>query len=176
MFFSGLFTMWNIDGTNLHPSSTKKLLNFPSTGTTNATWVPVAFLLLFVIASMLGLLPIPWTMTAELFPIEIRGVAHSIAYSSANILMFAAVQCYEGLMSTFNGAAGVQFFFAVISICGMLYTFVFVPETHKKKLTEIEEYFNHNLIYLGQKKEKRKSRGKKEKKVDKEQTEKLMNV
>ncbi|EFA05603.2 facilitated trehalose transporter Tret1 [Tribolium castaneum] len=155
MFFSGLFTKWITEGT------------------TDATWVPVAFLLLYVIASMLGLLPIPWTMTAELFPIEIRGVAHSIAYSSANILMFGAVQCYEVLMTSLKGAAGVQFFFAVICIIAMVYTFVFVPETHRKKLTEIEEYFNHNMIYLGQKPQKG---GKKDKSRDKEQTEKLMKV
>lgn len=44
---------------------------------------------------MIGLLTIPWTMTAELFPNEIRGVAHSISYSMANILMFFAIQVYR---------------------------------------------------------------------------------
>lgn len=58
MFVSGLFSMWIKDHT------------------TSATWVPVAALLMYVVTSMIGLLPIPWTMTAELFPIEIRGVAH----------------------------------------------------------------------------------------------------
>ncbi|XP_063922309.1 facilitated trehalose transporter Tret1-2 homolog [Zophobas morio] len=155
MLLSGLFTLWI------------------QNGTTDEKWVPVALLLLYVIACMIGLLPIPWTMTAELFPIEIRGVAHSIAYSMANILMFAAVQSYESLMDAFHGASGVQFFFAVVSIVGMMYTFVFVPETHGKKLTEIEDYFNHNLIYLGQGK-KKKVEGK-EVRSDRE-AEKLMSV
>lgn len=44
---------------------------------------------------MIGLLTIPWTMTAELFPMEIRGIAHSISYSMANLLMFAAIQSYR---------------------------------------------------------------------------------
>lgn len=44
---------------------------------------------------MLGLLTIPWTMTAELFPTEIRGIGHSLSYSMANILMFAAIQSYR---------------------------------------------------------------------------------
>lgn len=103
---------------------------------------------------MIGLLPIPWTMTAELFPIEIRGVAHSIAYSIANLLMFASVQSYWGLMSTFGGASGIQWFFAVIALTASVYTLVFVPETHGKKLSEITDYFNHNTIFLGSSKKK----------------------
>lgn len=58
-------------------------------------WIPVVFLLLYVCTSMIGLLTIPWTMTAELFPTEIRGIAHSISYSMSNILMFIAVQTYR---------------------------------------------------------------------------------
>ncbi|CAH0548563.1 unnamed protein product [Brassicogethes aeneus] len=140
MAISGLFTSWILSGKS------------------DQRWVPVALLLLYVITSMIGLLPIPWTMTAELFPIEIRGVAHSIAYSIANLLMFASVQSYYALSDLFGGSSGVQYFFAVISICGMVYTFIFLPETHGKKLTEITDYFNHNTVFLGQKKPKSKKK------------------
>lgn len=103
---------------------------------------------------MIGLLPIPWTMTAELFPLEIRGVAHSIAYSSANALMFASVQSYRSLEILCGGAHAVQWFFAVIAICGGIYAFVFLPETHRKKLNQIQDYFKTNTMFLLQKKEK----------------------
>ena len=66
-------------------------------------WVPVVCLLLYVCTSMVGMLTIPWTMTAELFPTEIREIAHSVAYSMANILMFAAVQSYRSLTEIFGG-------------------------------------------------------------------------
>lgn len=104
---------------------------------------------MYVVTSMIGLLPIPWTMTAELFPIEIRGVAHSIAYSIANLLMFASVQSYENLKIIFNGAHGVQWFFAVVALAGLVYALIFLPETHGKKLKAIENYFVHNTIYFG---------------------------
>lgn len=118
-------------------------------GTTQLTWVPVVALLMYVVTSMIGLLPIPWTMTAELFPIEIRGVAHSIAYSIANLLMFASVQSYVSLVHIFNGIHGVQWFFAVVALAGLVYALIFLPETHGKKLKEIENYFLHNTIYFG---------------------------
>lgn len=118
-------------------------------GTSTKNWVPVAMLLLYVVTSMIGMLPIPWTMTAELFPLEIRGVAHSIAFSIANLLLFASVQSYWTLDEIFHGAAGVQYFFAVIALMGVVYTFLLLPETHKKKLSEITDYFNYNMFYVG---------------------------
>ncbi|KAJ8941213.1 hypothetical protein NQ314_010461 [Rhamnusium bicolor] len=138
MGFSGLFTYWIKEGTSTQ------------------NWVPVLLLLLYVITSMIGLLPIPWTMTAELFPIEIRGVAHSIAYSIANVLMFASVQSYWALNDIFGGAAGIQWFFAVVSVLASVYVFIFLPETHGKKLSEITAYFVHNTIFLGSAKKKSK--------------------
>lgn len=102
---------------------------------------------------MIGLLPIPWTMTAELFPLEIRGVAHSIAYSSANALMFASVQSYRSLERLCGGPHGVQWFFAVIAILGGIYAFIFLPETHKKKLNQIQDYFKLNTIFFLQKRD-----------------------
>lgn len=65
--------------------------------------VPVLCLLLYVCTSMVGMLTIPWTMTAELFPTEIRGIAHSISYSMANVLMFAALQSYRSLQAFLGG-------------------------------------------------------------------------
>lgn len=64
---------------------------------------PVICLLLYVCTSMIGMLTIPWTMTAELFPTEIRGIAQSISYAMANILMFAAVQSYRSLTDFLGG-------------------------------------------------------------------------
>lgn len=93
-------------------------------------------------------------MTAELFPTEIRGLAHSLAYSIANLIMFVSVQSYRDLDYYLGGSDGVQWFFACVSIAGMIYAWVFLPETHGKKLTEIQEYFETNTIYLGQNKKK----------------------
>jgi facilitated trehalose transporter len=123
MFISGAVTIWIEQGVK------------------NISWVPVLCLLLFVCSSMLGLLTIPWTMTAELFPTAIRGIGHSISFSIANIIMFFAVQSYRTLLSVLGGAHAVQWFFALVSIIGFFYGLCFLPETHGKKLSEIEAYF-----------------------------------
>lgn len=123
MFISGLFTLWIKEGTTQH------------------TWVPVVCLLVFVAFSMFGLLTIPWTMTAELFPTAIRGIAHSISYSTANVLMFFAIQCYRPMLFLLGGVHAVQWLFAAVSLSGLLFALFFLPETHGKKLKEIEDHF-----------------------------------
>lgn len=125
MFISGATTIWI------------------QQGATYLSWVPVVCLSLFVCSSMLGLLMIPWTMTAELFPTEIRGIGHTLSFSIANILMFAAVQSYRTLLDVLGGAHAVQWFFACVSIVGFFFALCILPETHGKKLSEIEAYFEN---------------------------------
>nr|CAD7607170.1 unnamed protein product [Timema genevievae] len=77
-------------------------------GNKELNWVPVMCIMLYVVTSMLGLLSIPWTMTAELFPTEIRGLAHSIAISVANLLMFVSIQTYLTTVDALGGPAQLQ--------------------------------------------------------------------
>lgn len=91
-------------------------------------------------------------MTAELFPLEIRGVAQSISYAIANILMFLAVQSYPSLANLLGGVVHAQWFFAVICLIGLVYVFVSMPETHGMKLNVIVEYFVHNTFYITRRK------------------------
>jgi MFS family permease len=100
---------------------------------------------------MVGLLSIPWTMTAELFPTEIRGLAHGVTISFAHIIMFVSIQCYRDVRDLLGGAHAVQWFFAATALGGAVFVYVFLPETHGKKLTDIEEYFKENSIYIRRK-------------------------
>ncbi|KAG7210309.1 hypothetical protein KM043_011850 [Ampulex compressa] len=118
-------------------------------GDRSGYWVPVLCLLLYVCTSMVGMLTIPWTMTAELFPTEIRGIAHSISYSMANLLMFAALQSYRSLQALLGGAYAMQWFFAAVSLAATVFVWLLLPETHDKKLSEIEEYFHNNFLAVG---------------------------
>lgn len=101
---------------------------------------------------MIGLLSIPWTMTAELFPTEIRGLAHGVTISIAHILMFVSIQCYRDVRDLLGGAHALQWFFAAVALGGVVFIYVFLPETHGKTLAEIEEYFKENTIYIRRKK------------------------
>lgn len=132
---------------------------------------------------MVGMLTIPWTMTAELFPTEIRGIAHSISYSIANLLMFSALQSYRSLQDFLGGMCiqyfiewisfiflyifiyffitgshAVQWFFAGVSLAAVVFVWLLLPETHGKKLSEIEEYFQNHFLAVGAEAKTRKRR------------------
>jgi MFS family permease len=100
---------------------------------------------------MIGLLSIPWTMTAELFPTEIRGLAHGVTISIAHIMMFVSIQCYRDVRDLLGGAHAVQWFFAVMALGGAIFVYIFLPETHGRTLADIEEYFKENFIYIRRK-------------------------
>ena len=129
-------------------------------GDRSGYWVPVFCLLLYVCTSMVGMLTIPWTMTAELFPTEIRGIAHSISYSIANLLLFAALQSYRSLQNFLGGSYAVQWFFAGVSLGAVVFVWLLLPETHGKKLSEIEEYFHNNFLAAGAESKAKKERAK----------------
>ncbi|KAL1501228.1 hypothetical protein ABEB36_006594 [Hypothenemus hampei] len=118
-------------------------------GSTEMRWIPVAALLFYVVASTLGLLPIPNMMIAELFPLEIRGIGYSISYSFCCILMFFALQSYYGLNEFLGGASNLQWFFGIICLGGGVYSYIFLPETFGMKLKDITDYFKNRFIYIG---------------------------
>lgn len=48
---------------------------------------------------------------------------------------------FRGLSAFLGGAYAIQYFFAGVSIIGFFFALLFLPETHGKKLSEIEDYF-----------------------------------
>lgn len=110
-------------------------------------WIVVTCLLSYMAVSCTGLLPIPWTMTAELFPLEIRGIAQGFTVGIAHFVMFAVTSVYPLLSSILGGPHGVQFLFAGASFSAAIFVYIFLPETHGKTLKEIEDYFQNHTIY-----------------------------
>ncbi|KAG8222811.1 hypothetical protein J437_LFUL005017 [Ladona fulva] len=108
--------------------------------------IPAICMLLYVCVSMTGLLAIPWTLTAELFPTEVRGLAHSLTLTLVNLLLFASLHLYPHMLDEF-GAYGVLWFFSAVSAAAAIFVYFFLPETRNKTLSEIEEYFHKNTIY-----------------------------
>ncbi|CAG9826199.1 unnamed protein product [Diabrotica balteata] len=118
-------------------------------GVSTATWVPVTALLMYVVCSVIGMMFLPFMIISEIFPLVIRGVGYTVASSLATVFMFSALQSYYWLNDTLGGAAHLQWFFSIVCVIGAIYTYLFLPETKGKKLTDISEYFNTGWMYIG---------------------------
>lgn len=116
--------------------------------------LPAVCILMYVSLSVTGLVTLPWIMTAELFPLEYRGLNQGLIVSLAHILMFASLKTYPFLKDILGSEHGTMWLFAVLSLSSVLFVFLFFPETHKKTLIEIQDYFIHNSVfYLSAKKQ-----------------------
>ncbi|KAF5292056.1 hypothetical protein FQR65_LT11322 [Abscondita terminalis] len=105
------------------------------------TWFQVVLIMLYFFCAGCGLCPAPFTLSAELFPLHVRGFMQSLSLSFCNLISFTSLYLYEDLFDFFGGIVNVLYFYALISLTFVVYVFVFVPETHNKTLKEIEKYF-----------------------------------
>ncbi|XP_050420599.1 facilitated trehalose transporter Tret1-like [Adelges cooleyi] len=110
-------------------------------------WLPFICMLLYISAGSMGLMLIPWMMPSEMFPTEVKGLFIGPIMGWCNAVMFAAVYSYKYLLDAL-GMSNVLWLYSSVSLLTAVFVWVFVPETHGKKLCEIEEYFKDNTIYL----------------------------
>ncbi|XP_049845304.1 facilitated trehalose transporter Tret1-2 homolog isoform X2 [Schistocerca gregaria] len=114
--------------------------NFGAYVAENFRWIPIVSLLLYILASTIGFLTLPWAMIGELFPADVRGLASGLTTCMAYVFSFVALKIYPDMLRAFT-KQGVFFFYGAVSLLGTIYVILFLPETKNKTLAEIEEYF-----------------------------------
>lgn len=105
------------------------------------TWFPLFCLIFYTAACTLGFLVIPWIMIGELYPVQVRGLLGGFTTMSAHAFVFTVVQTFPLLNETIT-IHGTYLLYGFISIFGMVYFYLCLPETKGKTLQEIEDYFS----------------------------------
>ncbi|KAK5641985.1 hypothetical protein RI129_008152 [Pyrocoelia pectoralis] len=104
-------------------------------------FLPIVSLSVFFIVFSLGFGPIPWMISSELFPAEIKSVASSAAGTFNWFIAFLITKFYLSLKNAVGG--DVTFYiFSAISLAGTIFSFFVVPETKGKSLEEIQKELN----------------------------------
>jgi sugar porter (SP) family MFS transporter len=100
-------------------------------------WIGVSSLVVYIASFAIGLGPVFWLLISEIFPLNIRGQAASVA-TTANWLSNFFVSLT--FLSLLNGLGNVWTFllYAVLSAAGLWYCFALVPETKGVPLERIE--------------------------------------
>ncbi|MGH9535471.1 MAG: MFS transporter, partial [Terriglobales bacterium] len=96
----------------------------------------VAYIIFFAVS--LG--PVVWLMIAEIYPTRIRGAAMSLATFCEWGANFVVAVTFLSLLNA-AGAAHTFWIFAVLSLLGLLFCWLVIPETKGKSLEAIEEDF-----------------------------------
>ncbi|KAK5638788.1 hypothetical protein RI129_013083 [Pyrocoelia pectoralis] len=122
MGISGLYTKWITEGLTTH------------------TWVPLCMLITYTVFTSC-VMSIPFSLAGEIFPLGVRGIASNTVLGLLFIFSFASVSSYPSMISEMGGIHNLQYFYSVMASAGVLFTFLFVPETLNKRLSEIEPFF-----------------------------------
>ncbi|CAK1547072.1 unnamed protein product [Leptosia nina] len=109
--------------------------------------MPLIGVLSFNILYSIGLGNLPYIMQAELFPINVKTTASSLATVMAALLNFFVTKSYQGIKDTF-GHYTVFWSFASIAYFGIFFIYFFVPETKGKTLEEVQDNMNAEAIEL----------------------------
>ncbi|KAF2879593.1 hypothetical protein ILUMI_26575 [Ignelater luminosus] len=108
---------------------------------TTLGFLPILALSIFMVVFSLGFGPIPWMISSELFPSEIKSVAISAAGTFNWFIAFLITKFYLNLKNAVGG--DVTFYiFSVVSVVGTIFVFFVVPETKGKSLDQIQRELN----------------------------------
>eukprot|EP00102_Acyrthosiphon_pisum_P023924 XP_016661134.1 PREDICTED: facilitated trehalose transporter Tret1 isoform X2 [Acyrthosiphon pisum] len=99
----------------------------------------VAFVM-FMFFALLGILPIPWILCGEVFPMAVKGVMNGVVQTCGYVIWFIICKIYPSLILNL-GVEIVWSIFAFFCILNVLFAIFIMPETKGKSLDEILLYF-----------------------------------
>lgn len=109
-------------------------------GPTHAGWFVLICLLAYIISFAIGMGPVFWLMTSELFPNRLRGRGASISSLwnwAANLAVSITFLTLIGVI----GKPGTFWIYAFLGVLAFLFCWALVPETKGKTLEQIERYW-----------------------------------
>lgn len=102
--------------------------------------LPLILLISYICCITVGLVPLPWCMTAELLPLKSRGIGTGIVAAFNFGTFFMVVQSGPTLLSNL-GAEGAFLIYGSVAFVGIFFIYFFLPETRNKTLQQIEDSF-----------------------------------
>jgi len=100
----------------------------------------LALFLLYIFCCAISICAVIFVLLSEMFPIEVRGLAMSIAGFSLWLGTYLIGQLTPWLLENLS-PMGTFFLFAVVCIPYMLIVWKLIPETAGKSLEEIERFW-----------------------------------
>jgi sugar porter (SP) family MFS transporter len=106
--------------------------------TSTVAWVAVITLMAYVAFFAISLGPIFWLLIAEIYPLQIRGLAEGTAAGSNWIFNLVVSITFLSLVQAV-GPSWTFWLYGVLSIAAFAFSYYMVPETKGRTLEEIEQ-------------------------------------
>ncbi|XP_075549355.1 solute carrier family 2, facilitated glucose transporter member 8-like [Dermacentor variabilis] len=119
----------------------------PETFATSYTWLPIASVGLIFVAFNIGMGHLPWLLLGEMLPLRVKGFATGFCTAFSFGYSFLLIKEFYRLQFVL-GVAGSYWLFGVLLLVGFLLFWIFLPETKRKTLEEIEQLFGKQVVDL----------------------------
>lgn len=103
-------------------------------------WLPIVSMVMYMVASPIGLCSIPFMYIAEFYPSELRSVLGGLTIAISNLELFIVVKTFPNLENLI-GDHGVFWLYAAACFGAIIFTLSYIPETKDKDLTLMNDKF-----------------------------------
>lgn len=100
-------------------------------------WLPITSILIYNLAMGFGFGILPWTISSELFPKNVKQLAASTLSSTSFIAAFIITKFFNDLRN-FLGTGGSFWLFSVVCTMAAVFGIIFIPETKGKDFLQIQ--------------------------------------
>jgi SP family myo-inositol transporter-like MFS transporter 13 len=107
---------------------------------TGYAWLAILGLVLYLIAFAPGMGPMPWTINSEIYPQWARSTGNALATATNWIFNLLVSMTFLSLMEAIT-KQGAYYLFAGVAFVGLVFFFLFLPETKGKSLEQLESLF-----------------------------------
>jgi sugar porter (SP) family MFS transporter len=100
-------------------------------------WVAVGSLLVYIASFAVSLGPVAWLLISEIYPLNVRGLAMSLATLSNWVFNFIIALTFLSIIDAL-GESGAFWLYAAVGVAGWFFCRYWVPETKGRSLEVIE--------------------------------------
>lgn len=109
----------------------------------NLNYIPMILFFTLAFSTSVGIMPVPWMLVSEVFPYKTRGIASGIVAALNYIMSFLTTKTYLNLERSLS-LWGTIFLYGLFGVLGFIFIFLYVPETERRTLEDIEVHFSDN--------------------------------
>lgn len=110
-------------------------------------WLALLGLALYIIFFSPGMGTVPWVVNSEIYPLRYRGICGGIAATSNWISNLIVAQSFLSVTQAI-GTSWTFFIFGVVSVFGLLFVIVCVPETKGMPIEDIEKMLETRALQI----------------------------
>ncbi|XP_054719650.1 facilitated trehalose transporter Tret1-like [Uloborus diversus] len=112
----------------------------------NYKWLPLLSFVVYIAAYSCGFGPIPFVMAPEFVPIHSRGVVLAVGTITCSLVAFIVAKTFDSVREEI-GDYGMYFMYAISSLIGSIFCYLFVQETKGRSIRDINKSFEYKNNY-----------------------------